>query len=153
MKSVLRFKTNNAEETENLGKRIGEALVGGEVIAMTGDLGAGKTTMTKSLAKGLDIDEHITSPTFTIVNEYDGRLKLFHFDVYRIGDIEEMYDLGFEEYIYSGGVSIVEWSNLIEDILPEDKINIEILYLDENKREIIVSGKGEKFDNLIGELS
>ena len=120
---------------------------------MIGDLGAGKTTMTKSLARGLGIDEHITSPTFTIVNEYEGRLKLFHFDVYRIGDIEEMYDLGFEEYIYSGGVCIIEWSNLIEEILPKDRINIEILYLEEGKREITISGSGEKFDNLIEGLS
>ena len=153
MKNVLSFKTNNAKETEELGLRIGKSLVGGEVIAMTGDLGSGKTTMTKSLAKGLLIDEHITSPTFTIVNEYEGRLKLFHFDVYRIGDIEEMYDLGFEEYIYSGGVCIIEWSNLIEEILPKDKINIEILYLEEGKREIILSGSGDRFDNLIEELS
>lgn len=150
---MLEFKTNNAGETEKLGRLIGEALRGGEIIAMTGDLGAGKTTMTKSLAKGLDIDEHITSPTFTIVNEYEGRLKLFHFDVYRIGDVEEMYDLGFEEYIYSGGVCIIEWSNLIEEILPEDTINIQILYLDDNKRQIKISGKGKKFDNLEKELS
>ena len=153
VRDVLRFEANSAEETEELGLRIGKLLVGGEVIAMIGDLGAGKTTMTKSLAKGLLIDEHITSPTFTIVNEYEGRLKLFHFDVYRIGDIEEMYDLGFEEYIYSGGVCIIEWSNLIEEILPKDRINIEILYLDDDKREIIISGSGEKFDNLIEGLS
>ncbi len=150
---MLKIKTNSAEETEKLGRLIGESLIGGEIIAMTGDLGAGKTTMTKSLAKGLDIDEHITSPTFTIVNEYDGRLKLFHFDVYRIEDIEEMYDLGYEEYFYSGGVCIIEWANLIKEILPEDIINIEISTLDEGKREIVISGKGEKFDHLVKELS
>ena len=153
MKSLLEFKTNNAKETEELGLRIGQALRGGEILAMTGDLGAGKTTMTKSLASGLDIDEHITSPTFTIVNEYEGRLKLFHFDVYRIADVEEMYDLGFEEYIYSGGVCIIEWSNLIEEILPDDTINIQILYIDDNKRQINITGKGSKFENLKKELS
>ena len=150
---MLEFKTNNAKETEELGLRIGQALRGGEILAMTGDLGAGKTTMTKSLASGLDIDEHITSPTFTIVNEYEGRLKLFHFDVYRIADVEEMYDLGFEEYIYSGGVCIIEWSNLIEEILPDDTINIQILYIDDNKRQINITGKGSKFENLKKELS
>lgn len=153
MKDLLRFETNNARETEQLGMAIGRALKGGEVIAMTGDLGAGKTTLTKALAKSLGIDEHVTSPTFTIVNEYEGRLKLFHFDVYRIGDIEEMYDLGFEEYIYGDGVSIIEWSNLIKEILPEDTINIEILASRENTRIINLSGKGKKFDNLVKELS
>ena len=150
---MLKIKTNNAKETQQLGRLIGESLVGGEIIAMTGDLGAGKTTMTKSIAKGLNIDEHITSPTFTIVNEYDGRLKLFHFDVYRIGDIEEMYDIGYEEYFYSGGVCIIEWANLIEEILPEDTINIEIYTLDENKREFTITGKGDKFNHIVKELS
>lgn len=153
MKDLLQFKTNNATETEELGRKLGEALKGGEVIAMTGDLGAGKTTMTKALAKGLGIDDHVTSPTFTILNEYEGRLKLFHFDVYRIDDIEEMYDLGFEEYIYGDGVSIIEWSNLIKEILPDDTINIEILATDDEKRNIKISGRGKKFDNLSKELS
>lgn len=150
---MLKIKTDNAKQTEELGRRIGESLTGGEIIAMTGDLGAGKTTITKSIAKGLDIDEYITSPTFTIVNEYEGRLKLFHFDVYRIGDIEEMYDMGYEEYFYSGGVCIIEWANLIEEILPEDTIRIEISTQDENKRQFIITGKGEKFNHIVKELS
>ena len=153
MKNLLQFKTKNAEETEQLGLKIGKLLRGGELIAMTGDLGAGKTTLSKALARGLEIDDYITSPTFTIVNEYSGRVKLFHFDVYRIADIEEMYDLGYEEYFYSDGVCIVEWSNLISEILPENRINLDITYLDENKREITISGTGEKFDSLVKGLS
>ena len=153
MNDLLEFVTNNATETEDLGMKIAKALKGGEVLAMTGDLGAGKTTMTKALARGLGIEEHVTSPTFTIVNEYEGRLKLFHFDVYRIADIEEMYDLGFEEYIYGDGVSIIEWSNLIKEILPEDTINIEILASDVDERTIRISGRGKKFENLSKELS
>lgn len=149
---MLEFKINNAKETKDLGILLGKGLKGKEVIAMTGDLGAGKTTMTKSIAKGLEIKDHITSPTFTIVNEYEGRVKLYHFDVYRIGDIEEMYDLGFEEYIYSDAVSIIEWANLIEEILPEDKININITSLDEEKRIVTLSGEGEKFESLVREL-
>lgn len=149
---MLEFKINNAKETEDLGILLGKKLKGGEVIAMSGDLGAGKTTMTKSIAKGLEINDHITSPTFTIVNEYEGRVKLYHFDVYRIGDIEEMYDLGFEEYIYSNAVSIIEWANLIEEILPKDKINIDIISLDEEKRKVTISGEGEKFESLVKEL-
>lgn len=150
---MLKIKTNNAEETQALGYKIGTALCGGEIIAMTGDLGAGKTTLTKSLAKGLGIEDYITSPTFTIVNEYSGRVKLFHFDVYRISDIEEMYDLGYEEYFFSDGVCIIEWSNLIEEILPEERINIDIVYIDENSRQITVSGSGQRFDDLIKGLN
>lgn len=153
MNDLLQFKTNNATETEDLGRRIADGLRGGEVIAMTGDLGAGKTTLTKALAKQLGVKDYVTSPTFTIVNEYEGRLKLFHFDVYRIADIEEMYDLGFEEYIYGDGVSIIEWSNLIKEILPEDTINIEILASGIDERSITISGRGKKFENLSKELS
>lgn len=150
---MLVITTDNAEQTKELGRQIGNALVGGEVIAMVGDLGAGKTTITKSIALSLGIEEHVTSPTFTIVNEYQGRVKLYHFDVYRIGDIEEMYDLGFDEYIDSGGVSIIEWANLIEEILPDDAINIEIISLGDDKRQITITGKGEKTQNIIKELS
>lgn len=148
----MEFKTNSDLETRELGLSIGSALKGGEVIAMTGDLGAGKTTMTKSIAQGLEIDDYITSPTFTIVNEYEGRLKLYHFDVYRISDIEEMYDIGYEEYLYSDAVSIIEWSNLIEEILPKDKINIDIEYIDENARKITITGTGDKFEHLAKEM-
>ena len=153
MKKLLKINTNNTEETEKLGYNIGKLLKGGEIICMDGDLGVGKTTMTKSLAKGLDIDDHITSPTFTIVNEYEGRLKLYHFDVYRISDVEEMYDLGYEEYFYSGGVCIIEWSNLIKEILPKERLTIEIKRIDEVSREIIINGTGNIYEELIEELS
>ncbi len=148
----MQFKTISDLETRDLGFLIGRALKGGEVIAMTGDLGAGKTTITKSIAAGLDIGDYITSPTFTIVNEYEGRLKLYHFDVYRISDIEEMYDLGYEEYFDSDGVSVIEWANLIEQILPKDKISIDIKNLDEWSRMIVISGEGAGFENLEKEL-
>lgn len=149
----MEFKTSSELETRALGLSIGRALKGGEVIAMTGDLGAGKTTITKSIAQGLEVDDYITSPTFTIVNEYEGRLKLYHFDVYRITNIEEMYDLGYEEYFDSGGVTVIEWSNLIEEILPKDRINIEIEYIDEKSRKVSITGEGADFLNLEEELS
>ena len=99
------------------------------MIALTGDLGTGKTALTKSIAEGLGITEVITSPTFNIVKEYySGRIPMYHFDVYRIGDIDEMYELGYEEYFYGNGVCIVEWADLIEDIIPEDAIRIDIEY-------------------------
>jgi tRNA threonylcarbamoyladenosine biosynthesis protein TsaE len=119
----------NEEETIKFGTELAAKLTPGTVIALIGDLGTGKTSLTKSIAAALGIDEIITSPTFNIVKEYDsGRLPLYHFDVYRIGDVDEMYELGYEEYFYGKGVSIVEWADLIEDIMPEDTLTINIEY-------------------------
>ena len=113
------IETRSAQETYEIGKRIGEKAVAGQVITLVGDLGVGKTVFTQGLAKGLGIEEPINSPTFTIVQEYeDGRLPFYHFDVYRIGDISEMDEIGFEDYVYGSGVSLIEWANLIEEILP-----------------------------------
>lgn len=117
------------DQTMEFGRALGREAGPGTVIAMTGDLGAGKTTMTKAIAEGLGIGETITSPTFTIVKEYkSGRLPLFHFDVYRIGDIDEMYELGYEEYFFGDGVCVVEWADLIEDLIPDDAVRISISY-------------------------
>ena len=102
-----------------------EKSISGQVITLTGDLGVGKTVFTQGLAKGLGIEEPVNSPTFTIVQVYDeGRLPLYHFDVYRIGDIEEMDEVGFEEYVMGDGVSLIEWANLIEEILPENRTEV-----------------------------
>ena len=120
-KKVVYIK--NEQETRSFGKKLAAELAPGIVIALTGDLGTGKTALTKSIA------EVITSPTFNIVKEYySGRIPMYHFDVYRIGDIDEMYELGYEEYFYGNGVCIVEWADLIEDIIPEDAIRIDIEY-------------------------
>ena len=114
-----------AEDTYEIGKKIGQEAQPGQVICLYGDLGVGKTVFTKGLADGLGITEPIQSPTFTIVREYEeGRLPLYHFDVYRIGDIEEMDEIGYEDYISGEGVSLIEWSNLIEEILPEERTEI-----------------------------
>ena len=119
------IETRNAKETYDLGKKIGSHAKAGEVYTLVGDLGVGKTVFTQGLAKGLGIEEPISSPTFTIVQVYDdGRLPFYHFDVYRIGDIEEMDEVGFEEYVMGEGVSLIEWANLIEEILPERRTNI-----------------------------
>ena len=114
------IETNSEKETYELGYSLGEKAKAGQVFTLVGDLGVGKTVFTKGLAKGLEIEEPISSPTFTIVQVYDvGRLPFYHFDVYRIGDVEEMDEIGYEDYIYGEGVSLIEWANLIEDILPE----------------------------------
>lgn len=121
------IETRSAEETFALGKKIGEQARPGDVYTLVGDLGVGKTVFTQGLAEGMEITEPISSPTFTIVQVYEeGRLPFYHFDVYRIGDVEEMDEIGFEDYIYGEGVSLIEWSNLIEEILPEKKVKITI---------------------------
>ena len=112
------FKT---EDTFELGKVLGEKASPGEVYVLNGDLGCGKTVFTQGFAKGLGIDEPINSPTFTIAQVYDeGRMPFYHFDVYRIGDVSEMDEIGYEEYFYGDGVSLVEWGSLVEEILPDD---------------------------------
>lgn len=121
------IETRSAEETYQLGIEIGQKAKKGQVYTLVGDLGVGKTVFTQGLAKGLEIDEPISSPTFTIVQVYEeGRLPFYHFDVYRIGDISEMDEIGFEDYVYGEGVSLIEWANLIEEILPEEHIAITI---------------------------
>ena len=117
------------KDTETFGMRLGRNASPGTVIALTGELGTGKTTLTRAIARGLGIQEPITSPTFNIIKEYDdGRLPLYHFDVYRIGDPEEMYELGYEEYFYGSGVCVIEWADLIDEIIPENAVRIGIRY-------------------------
>ncbi len=114
------FESNSAEETFAFGKKLGEAAKPGDIICLDGDLGVGKTVFTQGFAAGLNIDDYVNSPTFTIVKEYAGRLPLYHFDVYRIGDPSEMEEIGYEDYFYGNGVTIIEWPELILDIIPEE---------------------------------
>ena len=120
-------ETHNSKETYELGFNMGKSAKAGDVDCLDGDLGVGKTVFTQGFAKGLGINEPINSPTFTIVQEYhEGRLPLYHFDVYRIGDITEMDEIGYEEYFYSEGVCLIEWGNLISEIMPENATYITI---------------------------
>ena len=120
------IETNSAKETFDAGYKLAQSVQPGQIYCLNGDLGVGKTAFVQGLAKGLGIDEPITSPTFTIVNEYSGRLPLYHFDVYRIADSDEMYEIGYEEYVYGDGVSVIEWPQLIDDILPEKRYDVTI---------------------------
>ena len=123
----MMIETFSPEETWEVGKRIGEEAEPGAVYALLGDLGVGKTIFTKGVAQGLGITEPINSPTFTIVQEYtEGRMPFYHFDVYRIGDVEEMDEIGFDDYVYGDGMCLIEWANLIEEILPEQTRTITI---------------------------
>ena len=138
----MTYETQSAAETEALGVKLAEKLRGGEVIAYTGDLGAGKTAFTRGLARGLGITERVTSPTFTIVNEYDsGRLPLFHFDMYRLGSSDELYDIGWEDYLGRGGVCAVEWSEIVDDALEGEVIRVDLKTGDApDSRRITITG-------------
>lgn len=121
------FETFSSEETFNIGKRIAGSVKGGEIFTLIGDLGVGKTVFTQGFAKGLGIEEAVNSPTFTIVQVYEaGRVPFYHFDVYRIGDVDEMDEIGYEDYFYGEGVSIIEWADLIKEIIPDSAKRIEI---------------------------
>ncbi len=127
MSSITTIETYSAEETAELGRRMGLEAKPGEVYTLVGDLGVGKTVFTQGIALGLGITEAISSPTFTIVQVYEeGRMPFYHFDVYRIGDIEEMDEIGYEDYFYGEGLTMIEWANLIEEILPEKRKEITI---------------------------
>ena len=124
---MLEVCSQSELQTEQLGAALGQLVQPGAVIAFSGDLGAGKTAFTRGLARGLGIRDRVTSPTFTIVNEYEGgRLPLFHFDMYRLGSSEELFDIGWEDYLARDGVCAVEWSENVEDALEEDTIRVEI---------------------------
>lgn len=121
------IESRSEKETRELGKKMGQEALPGQIYTLVGDLGVGKTVFTQGLAEGLGISEPVNSPTFTIVQIYeDGHLPLYHFDVYRIGDVEEMEEIGYEDYFYGEGVCLIEWANLIEDILPEHYTEIRI---------------------------
>jgi hydrolase, P-loop family len=129
----MEYVIRGERETEEFGRSLAEKLEAGDVLALIGDLGTGKTTLTKSIAKGLGIEEMITSPTFTIVSEYfSGRLPLFHFDVYRLSGEDEAFEAGLEEYFDRGGICVIEWADIIEGLLPE---NTKYIFLEYGKAE------------------
>lgn len=143
----MKIKVNNVEETINLGKKLGELLQPNTVITLKGQLGAGKTTFTKGIALGMGIKRIIKSPTFTIVREYNGPINLYHLDAYRLEGISE--DIGFDEYFYSGSVAVVEWSEFIKDFLPNDLIEIEIIYISEEEREFVFAATSDKYEKVL----
>lgn len=152
--SIATVKTFSPEETRHLGEKMADLLVAGDIICLNGDLGAGKTAFSQGVARGLRIEGPVTSPTFTLINEYEGRLPLYHFDVYRLGGHEEMDDLGYEEYFYGQGVCMVEWAQLVEVVLPDERLDI-ILTRDgetEEGRLIQFFPRGNRYHKLVEEL-
>ena len=138
----MEYTTNSPEETEALGAALSEKIGPGAVVAFTGDLGAGKTAFVRGMARGLGISDRVTSPTFTIVNEYEGgRLPLFHFDMYRLGSSDELFDIGWEDYLVRGGVCAVEWSENIADAQESGWIRVDIRRGEtEGQRHITITG-------------
>ena len=142
----MQYTTNSPAETEAIGAALGKIIEPGAVIAYRGDLGAGKTAFTRGLAKGLGCTEIVTSPTYTIVNEYlGGRIPLFHFDMYRLRSSDDLFDIGWEDYLDRGGVCAVEWSENVDDAM-EDAIYITIEKLGEDARRITIEGGGDLAD-------
>lgn len=140
MNKILSFK-----EKEEFGKKLGECLKKGEFVALIGDLGTGKTTFAKDLAKSLGVEENIKSPTFTYVHEYELKdKKLYHFDVYRLTDPEEIYEIGYEDYLHDDGIIIMEWADIIKSELPDVYIRVEFFYDSEEKRKVHLTVVGDK---------
>ncbi|MGE4282118.1 MAG: tRNA (adenosine(37)-N6)-threonylcarbamoyltransferase complex ATPase subunit type 1 TsaE [Clostridia bacterium] len=153
--NIIKLISNSPQETEQIAYKIGVQLEPGCVVCLGGDLGAGKTAFTKGLVKAYGIEEDVTSPTFTIVNEYDGNVPVYHFDVYRIHDVDEMFEIGFEEYIYGEGISVIEWAENIKEILPQVYLKVSIkkdLDKSENFREIIIEAIGDKYNAIIAQV-
>lgn len=148
--SKHQIKTHSAMETTKLAEELAIYLKPGDVITLEGDLGAGKTTFTKGIANGLGVKRTVSSPTFTIVKEYEGELPLYHMDVYRLENSEE--DIGFLEYFNGNGISVVEWPQFIEGFLPEDRLNIHISYVDEHTRDYEFTATSSHFEWVINAL-
>lgn len=149
----MEIRLNNLEETEEFGTKLGKILKSGDIICLNGDLGAGKTTLTKSIGLGLDVKEYITSPTFTLINQYRGRLPVYHFDVYRLENADELYDLGFDEYFYGNGVCIIEWADKIENLLPKERLVLDIKKgKDIDERVINITAYGNRYIELLKEM-
>lgn len=137
----MEYLSHSPEETEHIGEMLGRRLRPGTVVAYHGGLGMGKTAFTRGLARGLGCAGRVTSPTFTIVNEYDGATPLFHFDMYRLGSSDELFDIGWEDYLTRGGVCAVEWSERVDDAMPADTLWVDIARgTDESDRIITITG-------------
>ena len=150
----MKLISDSREQTVEIGRRIGTLLGGGDIVALIGELGSGKTSLTQGIARGLDVAENVpvVSPTFTLVNEYPGRVPLVHLDVFRLSGPRDLEDMGYEEYFYGGGVVVIKWAEKILDLLPETAIVVRMAYIDENTRELIIEGPPESLEKLENHL-
>ena len=148
----LTIITKIPEETKNLGKEVGKLAKPGDLLAFYGELGAGKTCFIQGISQELEVKDYVTSPSFTIVNEYQGKIPIYHFDLFRL-NTEEILELGYEEYFYGEGLTVIEWAEKIEQLLPKEHLKIDIKFKDLYERTISFISQGDRFDKLLKELS
>jgi tRNA threonylcarbamoyladenosine biosynthesis protein TsaE len=148
---MLKIISKSPKDTKIIGEKLSIYLFAGAIVCLSGDLGAGKTAFVQGMGKGLGIDEHITSPTYTIINEYySGRIPLYHFDVYRLGSSDEMLELGCDEYFFGDGISVVEWADNVEDIIPSQRLWIKISLGESlEEREIMMEARGRLYEAIL----
>ena len=143
------FISHSAEQTRRLGERLGELLTGGDLLFFVGDLGSGKTCMIQGIGRGLGIETPITSPTFTLINEYVGRFRFYHIDLYRIENVQEVFSFGLDDYLYGDGICAVEWAERADALWPQEHLLVRPRYIDENKRGFTFTAVGTHYDQLI----
>jgi tRNA threonylcarbamoyladenosine biosynthesis protein TsaE len=148
----LDLVTHSPEETQQIGRRLGEGARPGDVVLLIGDLGTGKTCLTQGIARGLGINDYVLSPSFVIVRELHGRLPLFHVDLYRLDRLEETEDLGLDDYFYDGGISVVEWAEKAMGLMPPEHLRIDLTYVSDTDRRLRLQPKGKRYDELVAGL-
>jgi tRNA threonylcarbamoyladenosine biosynthesis protein TsaE len=150
--TVTKLISHSPEQTQRLGKRLGELSQAGDVLLLTGNLGSGKTCLTQGIAWGLGVKEYAFSPSFVIVREYHGRLPLYHIDFYRLDRIEEIADLGLDEYLYGQGVCVVEWADKGAALMPDEHLLINLSYISDAERSISLDARGNRYADLLSHL-
>ncbi|HAJ33823.1 MAG TPA: tRNA (adenosine(37)-N6)-threonylcarbamoyltransferase complex ATPase subunit type 1 TsaE [Candidatus Atribacteria bacterium] len=149
----LTIITKSPEKTKNLGKEVSKLAKSGDLLAFYGELGAGKTCFIQGISQGLEVKDYVTSPSFTIINEYQGKIPIYHFDLFRLDNAEEILELGYEEYFYGEGLTVIEWAEKIEQLLPKEHLKIDIKFKDRYQRTISFIPQGDRFDKFLKELS
>jgi len=149
----LTIITKSPEETNNLGEKISKIIKPGDLLAFYGELGVGKTCFIQGISQGLKVKDYVTSPSFTIINEYQGNVPIYHFDLFRLNNAEEILEFGYEEYFNGEGLIVIEWAEKIEQFLPKEHLKIDIKFKDRYKRTISFIPQGDRFNNLLEELN
>ncbi|MBA7563279.1 tRNA (adenosine(37)-N6)-threonylcarbamoyltransferase complex ATPase subunit type 1 TsaE [Candidatus Atribacteria bacterium 1244-E10-H5-B2] len=149
----LTIITKSPEETKNLGKEVSKLTKPGDLLAFYGELGAGKTCFIQGISQGLKVKDYVTSPSFTIINEYQGKIPIYHFDLFRLDNAEEILELGYKEYFYGEGLTVIEWAEKIEQLLPKEHLEIKIKFKDHHQRTISFIPQGDRFNKFLEELN